>query len=82
MDLLADLNRRDGRTVVTVLHDLHLAARRIPRIVVVADGRVVADGPPDEALNGDRIRDVFAVEPDLLPDGPWTRRPSTASRDG
>jgi iron complex transport system ATP-binding protein len=82
MDLLGDLNRRDGRTVVTVLHDLHLAARRIPRIVVVADGRVVADGPPDVALNRDRIRDVFAVEPDLLPDGPWTRHPATASRDG
>jgi iron-siderophore transport system ATP-binding protein len=82
MDLLADLNRRDGRTVVTVLHDLHLAARRIPRIVVVADGRVVADGPPGEALNGDRIRDVFAVEPDLLPDGPWTRATATASRGG
>ena len=82
MDLLGDLNRRDGRTVVTVLHDLHLAARRIPRIVVVADGRVVADGPPDMALNGDRIRDVFAVEPDLLPDGPWTRHPATATRDG
>src|SRR6185295_6983159 len=82
MDLLADLNRRDGRTVVTVLHDLHLAARRIPRIVVVADGRVVADGPPGEALDGDRIRDVFAVEPDLLPDGPWTRGTATASRGG
>jgi iron complex transport system ATP-binding protein len=73
MDLLADLNRRDGRTVVTVLHDLHLAARRIPRIVVVAGGRVVADGPPAEALDGERIRDVFGVEPDQLPDGPWTR---------
>jgi iron complex transport system ATP-binding protein len=82
MDLLGDLNRRDGRTVVTVLHDLHLAARRIPRIVVMADGRVVADGPPDEALNGDRIRDVFAVEPDLLPDGPWTQHVATASRGG
>jgi iron complex transport system ATP-binding protein len=75
MDLLADLNRRDGRTIVTVLHDLHLAATRIPRIVVVADGRVVADGPPAEALGGERIRDVFGVEPGLLPAGPWSRTP-------
>jgi len=73
MDLLGDLNRRDGRTIVTVLHDLHLAATRIPRIVVVADGRIVADGPPAEALGGDRIRDVFGVEPALLPEGPWSR---------
>ena len=73
MDLLGDLNRRDGRTIVTVLHDLYLAATRIPRIVVVADGRIVADGPPAEALGGDRVRDVFGVEPSLLPQGPWSR---------
>ena len=72
MDLLADLNRRDGKTIVTVLHDLHLAATRIPRIIVVADGRVVADGPPDRALAGEQIRDVFGVDPALLPGGPWT----------
>jgi iron complex transport system ATP-binding protein len=72
MDLLEDLNRRDGRTIVTVLHDLHLAARRIPRIVVVADGGVVADGPPDEALTAATIRDVFRVDPRDLPEGPWT----------
>jgi len=79
MDLLADLNRRDGRTIVTVLHDLHLAASRIPRIVVVADGTIVADGPPAAALDHDRIRDVFGVDPALLPDGPWSR-PASAVR--
>ncbi|HEY7132791.1 MAG TPA: ABC transporter ATP-binding protein [Candidatus Limnocylindrales bacterium] len=72
MDLLADLNRRDGRTIVTVLHDLHLAATRIPRIVVVAGGGIAADGPPSIALDGERIREVFGVDPALLPDGPWS----------
>jgi iron complex transport system ATP-binding protein len=73
MDLLADLNRRDGRTIVAVLHDLHLAARTLPRIVVLAEGRLVADGPPAQALDGDRIRDVFGVDPAVMPDGPWSR---------
>jgi iron complex transport system ATP-binding protein len=82
MDLLADLHRRDGRTIVTVLHDLNLAAR-IPRIVVVADGRVVADGAPADALTADVIRDVFAVDPDRLAAGPWTRpTPTGAVIDG
>ena len=72
MDLLADLNARDGRTIVTVLHDLHLAARRIPRIVLVADGRIVADGLAADVLDADRIRSVFGVDPGLLPSGPWT----------
>jgi iron complex transport system ATP-binding protein len=75
MDLLADLNRRDGRTIVSVLHDLHLAARRIPRVVLAADGGVAADGPPAEVLDAERVRTVFGVDPELLPDGPW-RAPS------
>jgi iron complex transport system ATP-binding protein len=81
MDLLADLNARDGRTIVTVLHDLYLAARRIPRLVVVADGRLVADGPPRDALTGETIRDVFGVEPDELPDGPWRAEPVVMAGD-
>ena len=47
MQLLVDLNERDGTTIVAVLHDLALAAHFFPRIV--ADGprdRIVADGPP------------------------------------
>jgi iron complex transport system ATP-binding protein len=78
MDLLADLNRRDGRTIVTVLHDLHLAARRIPRIVVVADGGIAADGPPDVALRAETVRDVFRVDPADLPSGPWSGSPTVA----
>jgi iron complex transport system ATP-binding protein len=72
MDLLEDLRRRDGRTIVTVLHDLNLVARRVPRVVVVADGRIVADGPPEQALDAERIRTVFGVNPAWLPDGPWS----------
>jgi len=74
MDLLADLHDRDGRTIVTVIHDLHLAATRIPRVAVVAGGRLVADGRPSETLDGELIRTVFGVDPSLLPDGPWSER--------
>jgi iron complex transport system ATP-binding protein len=73
MDLLADLNTREGRTIIAVLHDLHLAVRTLPRIVVLDGGRLVADGPPGEALDADRIRDVFGVDPAVMPDGPWSR---------
>jgi iron complex transport system ATP-binding protein len=70
MELLADLNREDGVSVVAVLHDLNLAARYFPRIVVIADGRCVADGGPRVALARARIREVFRVDPSLLA-GPW-----------
>ena len=78
MDLLADLNDREGRTIIAVLHDLHLAVRTLPRIVVLAEGRLVADGSPGVALDADRIRDVFGVDPAVMPEGPWSRRPAAA----
>jgi cobalamin transport system ATP-binding protein len=74
MELLVDLNDRDGTTVIAVLHDLNLAARYFPRIVVLAAGSVVGDGPPSEALAPDRIREVFRVDPSLLA-GPWAGQP-------
>jgi iron complex transport system ATP-binding protein len=75
MDLLVDLNERDGSTIVAVLHDLGLAALFFPRLVLVDKGRIVADGPPLEVLSDERVRDVFGVDPAIvrLPTGPATR---------
>ena len=47
MELLVDLNERDGTTIVAVLHDLGLAAHFFPRLVLLDDGVIVGDGPPD-----------------------------------
>ena len=66
MELLVDLNERDGTTVLAVLHDLALAAHFFPRIVVLAEGRIVGDGSPAETLRADRIREVFGVDPALV----------------
>ena len=66
MELLIDLNERDGTTVVAVLHDLGLAAHFFPRLVLLDRGRIVADGAPDEVLTPERIRDVFGVDPALV----------------
>jgi iron complex transport system ATP-binding protein len=66
MELLRDLNERDGTTIVAVLHDLSLASHFFPRVAVLDHGRLVADGPPHEALTDDRIRDVFGVDPALV----------------
>ncbi len=62
MELLADLNARDGTTVLAVLHDLALARHFFPRLVVLDGGRVVADGPPGAVLTRERVRAVFGVD--------------------
>ncbi|HXS70526.1 MAG TPA: ABC transporter ATP-binding protein [Patescibacteria group bacterium] len=66
MELLVDLNERDGTTVIAVLHDLALAAHFFPRVVVLANGRIVGDGAPTETLSAERIREVFGVDPALV----------------
>jgi iron complex transport system ATP-binding protein len=66
MELLRDLNARQGTTILAVLHDLALAAHFFPRLVVLDGGRVVGDGPASEVLAPDRIREVFGVDPSLV----------------
>jgi iron complex transport system ATP-binding protein len=66
MELLRDLNERDGTTVLAVLHDLSLAAHFFPRLVLLDRGRVVADGAPRDVLAPERIRGVFGVDPQLV----------------
>jgi iron complex transport system ATP-binding protein len=70
MELLAELNERDGTTILAVMHDLRLAAHYFPRILVLADGRVVSDAPAADALSPEVVRDVFGVDPGLLA-MPW-----------
>ena len=70
MDLLGALNGPDDRaagvTVVAVLHEIRLAARFFPRIVVLDRGRVVADGRPADVLTDGLIEQVFRVDPGFV----------------
>jgi len=57
---------RPPRAVLAVLHDLNLASRYCTRVALLQDGRIVADGPPEEVLTPERIRDVFRAEVEVL----------------
>ena len=59
MDLLRRAAERGA--VLAVVHDLLLAARFADRVVVMDRGRLVADGPPAEALGAERMAQVFGV---------------------
>ena len=54
-------NREHGLTVLLVTHDLNLAARYCPRVILLARGGIVADGPPAEVLQPALLRDVYQV---------------------
>ncbi len=50
LDLLSRWNA-DGRTIVTITHDMTLVAERVPRTIVVNDGRILVDGPTRQVLS-------------------------------
>ena len=68
LDLLVDLNRSRGTTVVTVLHDLNLAARYSDHLVALKQGRVVAAGPPAQVVTEAVVEDVFGLRCRVVPD--------------
>jgi iron complex transport system ATP-binding protein len=74
LDLLRDLNRAEGTTIVVVLHELNLAARYADELVVLHEGRVVAHGAPSEVLTADVVSAAFALEAIVIPD-PLTSTP-------
>ncbi len=61
-EILARLNRDKGLTVVTTSHDLNLAARYGSRLMVLDDGHLAADGPPETVLTPRLLREVYETE--------------------
>lgn len=60
-DLLRDL-AEEGRSIVTVLHDLNLAALYCDRVVLLSQGRVFCAGTPEEVITYKNITEVYETE--------------------
>ena len=68
LDLLTDLNRSRGTTIVTVLHDLNLAARYADHLIALTDGRIHAAGEPADVLTEATVAAVFGIESRVIHD--------------
>ena len=53
---------RDGRLVVIVLHDLTLASRFCDRLILLDQGKLVADDTPEKVLQPERLSSVYGVD--------------------
>ncbi|WP_129336488.1 ABC transporter ATP-binding protein [Cellulomonas endophytica] len=78
MDLLARLHD-EGRTLVAVLHDLNQAARYATHLVAMRDGRVVAQGAPEDVVTETLVHEVFGLACRVVPD-PETGTPLVVPR--
>jgi iron complex transport system ATP-binding protein len=63
--LLRRLNRDRGVTMVLATHDLNLAASLCDRLILMRDGRVVAEGPTRDVLTATSIRRIYDVDADV-----------------
>jgi iron complex transport system ATP-binding protein len=65
LELLKKLNRQ-GLTIITVLHDVNLAARYSDRIALLNQGEIWAIDSPERALTPTNLAKVFGVEVSIL----------------
>ncbi|MNN06971.1 putative siderophore transport system ATP-binding protein YusV [compost metagenome] len=68
LDLLYELNEREQRTIVMVLHDLNLACRYAHHIVAVQDGAVYDQGVPEEIMTANLVESVFQMRCEIMKD--------------
>lgn len=68
LDLLKALNREAGKTIVLVLHDLNLACRYADHVVALKNGRIHAQGTPDEVVTETNVRTVFELDCRVISD--------------
>ncbi len=56
LDVVDELRRNEGLTVVSAAHDLTLAGRYADRLLLISGGMIVAEGPPDDVLTEDHLK--------------------------
>ncbi|MGG0717093.1 ABC transporter ATP-binding protein [Robertmurraya massiliosenegalensis] len=62
MELLKELNKDLGITIIMVLHDLNQAAKYSDRIIAMKNGKVVKQGKPIDVYDAAFFREVFSIE--------------------
>jgi iron complex transport system ATP-binding protein len=62
LDLLLELNRKKGTTIVMVLHDINLSARYADSIFALKDGNLIQEGTPQEVITEAIIKQIFDLD--------------------
>src|SRR5207302_3165105 len=66
LDLVDDLRRTRGLTVVSTMHDLTLAGQYADRLVMLAGGRVVAAGGAEAVLTEEHVSRYYSARVRIL----------------
>lgn len=63
LDLLTELNRRKGTTIVMILHDVNLSARYADHLFALCRGKLIAEGKPADVITEELMQKVYQLNP-------------------
>jgi iron complex transport system ATP-binding protein len=69
LDLVDDLRRQDGLTVLSTLHDLTLAGQYADRLLLLDEGRVVIEGAASEVLTEEHLAAYYGARVRIIYEG-------------
>ena len=62
LDLLTELNRRKGTTIVMILHDVNLSARYADHLFALCHGKLIAEGKPTDIITEELMKKVYQLD--------------------
>lgn len=65
MDMVKKMNKEEGVTVISIHHNLDMAARYCDRLVLIDGGRIRTVGEPEEVLTPGHLRAVYGIEAEI-----------------
>ena len=68
LEIVQQLNKNFGCTIIMVLHDLNHAARFSDELIVMRNGKVLHTGTPVQIMNAEVLKEVFQIEAKIIVD--------------
>ena len=66
MKLLRTIHSKENKTVLIVSHNINLAANYAERLIFLKEGKLLAAGKPEDLMQKETLKDLFAVELDIM----------------
>lgn len=80
LQLLQDLNKKQNRTIVMVIHELNNAARFADYMVGVKEGKIICDGEPEKVMTKENLKNIFNIDAEVVKD-PRNNKPVCITYD-
>jgi len=68
LDLLKELNKKRGTTIVMVLHDINLSTKYADYLFAMKKGRLIKEGTPNEIITEETIKEIYGINSVIVPD--------------